>query len=71
MFCAFSWPRYQVRVYRTIGPLVLKSVLEVDKMITSSAYIRQLIVKSLKSTGCFCPIQIFWQTFIKILNKVD
>ena len=22
MFCAFTWPRYQVSVYRTIGPLV-------------------------------------------------
>ena len=23
MFCAYSRPRYQVRVYRTIGPLVV------------------------------------------------
>ena len=22
MFCAYTWPRYQVCVYRTIGPLV-------------------------------------------------
>ena len=22
MFCAYTWPRYQVSVYRTIGPLV-------------------------------------------------
>ena len=23
MFCAYTWPRYQVSVYRTTGPLVL------------------------------------------------
>ena len=23
MFCTYTWPRYQVSVYRTIGPLVI------------------------------------------------
>ena len=27
MFCAYTWPRYQVSVYRTIGPLVLPPFL--------------------------------------------
>ena len=27
MFFAYTWPRYQVSVYRTIGPLVVKYVL--------------------------------------------
>ena len=30
MFCAFTRPRYQVRVYRTIGPLVLYLLPWVD-----------------------------------------
>ena len=28
MFSAYTWPRYQVRVYRTIGPLVIISALK-------------------------------------------
>ena len=27
MLCAYMWPRYQVSVYRTIGPLVFVLVL--------------------------------------------
>ena len=33
MFCALLRPRYQVSVYRTIDPLVLKLFFEFDRTI--------------------------------------
>ena len=36
---------------------------------SDKAYIRQLIVKSPKSTGSFVPSRYFGKSFIKILNK--
>ena len=41
MFCAFTMPRYQVSVYRTIGPLVIVVIHGSPK--TSVIY-RKLII---------------------------
>ena len=53
MFCAFTRPRYQVSVYRTIGPLV-------------SVWDRKLFVLCLVhwgSTNDFLSLQIFSGVF--------
>ena len=47
MFCAYTWPRYQVSIHRTIGPLVCGS----RHTITSLDVICTAIFKAVKTTN--------------------
>ena len=58
MYCAYTRPRYQVSVYRTIGPLVTCSKLfpDIGKLQT---LMRHCIMQILSSSGISPFIQSF------------
>ena len=48
-FCAYNLLRYQVSVYRTIGPLVLCVILDFDLLVMYN--VRQYLSDTLKTSG--------------------
>ena len=48
-FCIYSRPRYQVSVYRTIGPLVTECRGAVDSIISSISFYRQSYIQNISA----------------------
>ena len=52
MFCAYTRPRYQVSVYRTIGPLVFIKKVEHCRVIILSPKIFELWLSEVQKLNC-------------------
>ena len=66
MFCAYTWSRYQVSVYRTIGPLVKREVAQTAnhlnklelKLYKHDIYTGHLVNQFLIPQALICKIYI-------------
>ena len=64
MFCAYTRPRFQVSVYRTIGPLISYFAQNIDR-----EYTLELSHSSgLDLFRCFWPLQFCFRINLPLIN---
>ena len=59
MVCAYTRPRYQMSVYRTIGPLVINVI----PLVKITGNISLETCKSCMRTRLFTDLQLSWEIF--------